>query len=1067
MPKTDKTNAAGDSSKMELKVYPISDGEFIGSIDIGRDCCSVKSDIETIIILDRSGSMGDSVRMITNEILPLFFNKLSYKKSQVVHLITFESETEVFHIKVEEFAALPLKNEGGTYMADVMDELKILFDSFQSGEHVRILTISDGQIFDGDKVKEAGAELAAFLACSNFRINSQAVRLFTSASQPDTDALCSVLRFNNTAPSKLTDIDCGSVYIAKQMAELFESDGLITRSTLTAVSSIFLKFPWDANPTNSMTLLPGKNLFWLKELPFEGIKVDDELVKIAVEPKLTLAEFHKLLDAKLDFIMDHMRILKIVGTDESAETVKRIVDYFDRKESFCQEGSDESADERQLNHRIRKMILSRKKTITNLLASIANDDTVSELNSAQKAEYLRTVDASKNSRGLARRAAKEGLDFDDIARKEVLEMAKHFDEIKDIDDSNHLISFYSRETTLGGIRSLVELTQNEAFESFEATEMLEILNCVGVACSGPIGDYPDPMTWWINEMFLGVHVSMSDLLVAFKQSNGSNLKAPALDKDITNVVPIFDDPKIGIFLRKHAPSLLEYTFSVGMRRMIADVPMTIGYTLCAGVWKMICELDKNKSTLHLEIFQKLVTTFGRFVGKYFDHIKPHLKEQKCGKFQFYLGNNGINNLLSPLIRLHQENDPAKLKIIPDVLRALFSFEAWQGIRREYKNKEDAEAIAQKMLYKLLGIDLEKHKTQLKPIFEDEPDVEFHDEPRVDFEYVKELFKPLFYLKYLALVPKFIQAAINGPLESITEVPTVRHEFILESLQIDYNYQKFLFFNAFQALFYTTRASREDSDEEIMKIIDLKDQNEAMKDVKDYIRSQFEAQYLSELAAKRKEENSKMGDFVAGKIIEAATYEEMLAVWRNGIDRNSATYKIASPPNPGFKVLLQKLCDANAVVPQRLNIFKVLLLGVDEDGAEVWNHGGVCFLHHMLRIKSAFVDFFGATAWDELMKEFKERGKHIYRKTGNRKKHGNGNPSFWAMGFASIDEFRDVVSKEKFVEYCKNHIKCCGVRDLDQTFLKSIEFPQLSKVRVWNPAKPKIQRRGRRAMRRRH
>lgn len=199
------------------------------------------------------------------------------------------------------------------------------------------------------------------------------------------------------------------------------------------------------------------------------------------------------------------------------------------------------------------MIASRRKTFSNLLATIANDENVSKLNSAQKADYLRQVDLSQNSRGLARRAAKEGLNFDEIARNEVFAMATHFNEIEDIDDSNHEISFFSQDTTFGGIRTLVELSRDENFQTFNVHEIIEILNIVGVACRGPIGDYPDPSTWKIKELFLGCNVSLSDILVAYKHSNGESLRVPAIDKEITNVIPIFDEHRIGAFMKKYAP----------------------------------------------------------------------------------------------------------------------------------------------------------------------------------------------------------------------------------------------------------------------------------------------------------------------------------------------------------------------------------------------------------------------------------------------------------------------------------------------------------------------------------
>lgn len=86
-------------------------------------------------------------------------------------------------------------------------------------------------------------------------------------------------------------------------------------------------------------------------------------------------------------------------------------------------------------------------------------------------------------------------------------MAAHFDEIKDIDYKNHEVSFYSQATTFEGIRMLVEFSQDGSFNKFDADEILQILNIVGVACVGPIGEFPDASTWPITEVLAGCYVS--------------------------------------------------------------------------------------------------------------------------------------------------------------------------------------------------------------------------------------------------------------------------------------------------------------------------------------------------------------------------------------------------------------------------------------------------------------------------------------------------------------------------------------------------------------------------------
>jgi hypothetical protein len=67
-------------------------------------------------------------------------------------------------------------------------------------------------------------------------------------------------------------------------------------------------------------------------------------------------------------------------------------------------------------------------------------------------------------------------------------------------------------------------------------------------------------------------VSLSDVLTVLDM--GQKLKHPYNTEEIINVIPIFDDDRIHKFLRKYAPTILEYICSIGMRRIISDIPNT-------------------------------------------------------------------------------------------------------------------------------------------------------------------------------------------------------------------------------------------------------------------------------------------------------------------------------------------------------------------------------------------------------------------------------------------------------------------------------------------------------------
>lgn len=375
----------------ELKLHPLDENEYIGSIKIktGDTADNEKQEfpkcIQTVIILDRSGSMGDAARRVSNEIIPLFLAKLAYKASDVIHFITFDSNTQLYTVTIDSMKSLPIRATGATKMSPAIRKCQELFKTFNKNEPIRVLTISDGKVVDGRETEKAATSFVEFLGGLDFSINSQAVRLFTSASQPDTTALCSLLQINNTTTSQLADISTRERNdpIATKIANLFKADNFSTGLRLKTDENIILKFPWDSTATSQVNLVPGDNLFWLKKAPSTGTKVGKFPVTIVMQEPLTLLKFQELINLRLDYIIDHMKILKVVGSQEANDMVRKMLEYFEIRESFLAAESD-----------LNKAYYMK---ISKLLAKIANDDNVKKLDSARKAEYLRNPGCAKEN----------------------------------------------------------------------------------------------------------------------------------------------------------------------------------------------------------------------------------------------------------------------------------------------------------------------------------------------------------------------------------------------------------------------------------------------------------------------------------------------------------------------------------------------------------------------------------------------------------------------------------------------------------------------------------------------
>lgn len=403
-------------NEYELKLHPIVEEEFIGTIEIDESSkknAETMSSIETVIILDRSGSMADAVKRVSNEIIPLFLSKLSYESHQSIHFMTFESKCELFLVTVERMKSLPIRAQGGTNMAPAVRKCEEIFKAFDKSKPIRVLTVSDGQVSDSREAEKAATEFASFCKDSNFSINSQAVRLFTSESQPDTTALCSLLQINNTTSSHLTDISTSesNEVIATKIADLFKDDNLLHGQNLSSKDENIMKFPWESN-TSQLTLVPGVNMLWLKGLPSEDLKIGDESVKVHMQSPVTLLKFQSLIGQKLEFIVDHMKILKVVGTEEAEKDINRILEYFERTE--------ETLTKKSTMVKYFNADPGHKKKISSLLTSIAEDKNVKNFDSAQKAEYLRKLCVEKTNASLIERAANFGVDIDSDEFKNAL-----------------------------------------------------------------------------------------------------------------------------------------------------------------------------------------------------------------------------------------------------------------------------------------------------------------------------------------------------------------------------------------------------------------------------------------------------------------------------------------------------------------------------------------------------------------------------------------------------------------------------------------------------------------------
>ena len=803
------------------------------------------SEITTIIIIDTSGSMSDSIKTITHSFLPEFFTKLNYKEEQKITIITFNyrdsSTLKTYNIS-EIKKGISIEAEGGTYMCGALENLKKFLEGKNIYKNVRILSISDGDLHDQQETINFSNEIVNLIKLKDLQVNSQAIRFYTSSFEPDTRGLSSCLQFSNVTTPKLIDIQAQN-YNYENYDELFQSDGFNFKITILSNQNCLFKEPWE-KMKNEIDLYSCNNFFWISNdyvekliNGSEKLKIKDNNgfdIKINIKEEISQNNYKDIISSKIEFYLKKLKVLKLLNSQKSLEEMDNIIHYFTDFENKLFVNQNINILDNSLNSRlilITKEIEKRKISISNKMGEIRNDEKITQLNSKQQAEYLRQVDINdKTSKALAKRAFNQGLNYDEIAKKEVLEMSNHIDELKDIDSSKLNISFYSTCNTLDGINTICSLSKNKKiFDEITINEIIKLINIVGIAAYSEYGNYPDQMTYRLEKIYPSSFISISDILTAYEVSGGKNLNEISnINNKISTCIPIYEDEKIHKFLIKYAPHILEYYSSVGMRKIIAEVPFTYEYSILAGYWKMIEVLLHDRSEVNINIFINFINNYKIAAKGHFDYVLDLIDKQKKEEktiSSIFIANNGITNMTSPLIDLILNvKDDLDKEFIQKILRATYQLEVYQYIRKLIRKQppEKTNEFIKNSLIELLGINIEKNKTKLNPLFESDDNLPIYDNYVPNINKSKEYINKIFWLDYITVVPILIESAFDkiNPVEKIKNLPEklITEDSVKKSLGIEYDLDLFRFYCIIQCFLYKEKVDRCDSTEKKMKLI---------------------------------------------------------------------------------------------------------------------------------------------------------------------------------------------------------------------------------------------------------
>lgn len=333
------TGANGKPRVMRtLKVYPLKDNEFLATIEsneAGEATCP--DGIETICILDRSGSMEEAVVKVLNEIIPSTLAQLSYDDQQIIHTIAFNERALLYPLTSEQMKCFPLTARGKSFLSGAIENLTKLLATFEVGTSVRILTISDGKVNDREEVEKASQKLYDVVTSRNLSINSQVLRVFTSDILPDKAALSTLLNVNNSCQPWVLDVAPteSTEEIAAKIVDVFKSDSMGAQKIMKSETKNILHLPWELKGVDEIMLRPGKNFLWLNSIPkSSSVTVDGEKVSIEVQPPLDLATFQSLMEAELSMLEQQMKYFKEMNSSEGNESMRKMVKYFQATEDY-------------------------------------------------------------------------------------------------------------------------------------------------------------------------------------------------------------------------------------------------------------------------------------------------------------------------------------------------------------------------------------------------------------------------------------------------------------------------------------------------------------------------------------------------------------------------------------------------------------------------------------------------------------------------------------------------------------------------------------------------------------
>jgi hypothetical protein len=512
-----------------------------------------------IVLFDVSASMGRYVGVIHQALKNLI---KEFKLEQVV-IITFGAGATRYCMswKTVDSWRLP-PQEDSTRM---LDAARLALQEV-SGGLTQFMVISDGQVHDLKEYSNWGNVLRNQEWLLRFIQNQSSLSGTIQAAgmrisqDGDTQAVSCFFKFHNhstCAPMLLdsayseSDIQVGLL----QMFENFKQGCRISQIVVTGLVALDCVIPMQG------TISVGPNQIFIAR---GDVLVNGLSLKLVDKSALPADQVEQYLEQ-----LEHrIRTLKVLGTNLD---IKRINTFVNNVGSIVLQPLDETKDFRGQVRAVMRASQSRYKTIIVGIQQLLNLNNVDRFNAQQQADFLRQVDSSSAS---GRRLAKRHYEADDpetLIRTAIGKMMNNFRDGKN--KAGSVQSFLSLASTGEIIHDAVEefRLNKDAYENLGVMDLLRCIGAVGIAFTANVGDYPDPWSFRVKDVWFGQYLAQPDLINAF--TTGTPIgPAGYPDQVITGCDPMgFADDMSTVRFYCHS-GISRFHASVFMRRVIAVIP---------------------------------------------------------------------------------------------------------------------------------------------------------------------------------------------------------------------------------------------------------------------------------------------------------------------------------------------------------------------------------------------------------------------------------------------------------------------------------------------------------------